>query len=745
MNIGDTFVDPQKRTWTLESELGQGTWGRSFRAKTADGQQCVLKVALQSSDFPTDTPLPEGLVRTCREAAREQIALLEKSEHPFLPRLLGSFTTSAGSPALMLAHYDTLERRIAAGAGLAGTCNLLARLAHALGSARFVHGNLRPSNILVNERGEPVVSDPITPSLFDLFDRLEQLAGSVRWRPPEATNRPRPGWDTWALCQCLYQAALHRDIGSEARPADRGLDKVEIATLKDRALARFKQDRTNPRFQSRMADRLGALLHRGLSLPTEPSPPYRFVDCPALAERLDEVVALVDPHVEDVGRLLPPAESVSGVFRGDKPVDFTVSVGCSAGVTHHEDVICGMKLIDLDEPDQRIPIPEATYKVERHRSGRLRFAFSVPDLPPGRYRLKIAFTVRDAGTEPQVAAGEFEVRPPPGYVPPAPRMDEKAPIVLDRIRNSALPEADPDFAPSASRSPTSPGSSGPRIHATFGTDASELDEDDLASDPDSSPDAFEHGRLGFPTQGTQGTSPSDPGSEPGAEIIEGLFPRPIAPPTDQPDTSIPVEVQHVPTEAIQPPPMAEPIQLPRQAIGQAGPSSWGGPSTAGTGAVPSMGYAPSSPGALGNFPAGGAQSVPTGGGLNMPSISIGQGPTASPSIGAPTPGLRPPQAAAPTPPAAAPAPPAPDPAGNWFSGHVDDFGLEGDGLLPGIHGEGEELPDWNPERLGDKLRSIPGFDTFFEWMQRDAYTAFVAAAAGSFLLLLVMMALLKAI
>ena len=47
--------------------------------------------------------------------------------------------------------------------------------------------------------------------------------------------------------------------------------------------------------------------------------------------------------------------------------------------------------------------------------------------------------------------------------------------------------------------------------------------------------------------------------------------------------------------------------------------------------------------------------------------------------------------------------------------------------------------------LGDKLRSIPGFDLVMEWMQRDSYTAFVVAAAGSFVLLLVMMALLKAI
>ena len=98
----------------------------------------------------------------------------------------------------------------------------------------------------------------------------------------------------------------------------------------------------------------------------------------------------------------------------------------------------------------------------------------------------------------------------------------------------------------------------------------------------------------------------------------------------------------------------------------------------------------------------------------------------------------------------APAPPAPtvppaEPDSRWFTGQLDQFGLEGDGLLPGLHEDGDELPDWRGNRLGDTLRSIPGVDSLISWMQRDSYTAFVAAAAGSFVVLLVMMALIKAL
>src|SRR5690606_26110194 len=129
-----------------------------------------------------------------------------------------------------------------------------------------------------NDRGEPVLTDLVTPAAARLLERLEGLAqGRTSWRPPEG-GKPSGGWDTWALCQVLWQSAMTREAEATQRldlPVD-GLDKVALATLKDRALGRLGHERTNPRFRARLADRLAAVLNRGLSRFSEPSPPYRF-------------------------------------------------------------------------------------------------------------------------------------------------------------------------------------------------------------------------------------------------------------------------------------------------------------------------------------------------------------------------------------------------------------------------------------------------------------------------------------
>ena len=101
--------------------------------------------------------------------------------------------------------------------------------------------------------------------------------------------------------------------------------------------------------------------------------------------------------------------------------------------------------------------------------------------------------------------------------------------------------------------------------------------------------------------------------------------------------------------------------------------------------------------------------------------------------------------------AAAPPPPVTEaPELSWASlnaalgGSDDHFAIEADRLLPGAQREGSDLPFWDESGFGAKARSIPGFDQILTLVRRDSYTAFVAAAALSFVLLLVMMALLKA-
>jgi len=235
----------------------------------------------------------------------------------------------------------------------------------------------------------------------------------------------------------------------------KGLSKIQLATLRDRALARLKAEGANPRFVNRVAERLGSLLNRGISAEVEPSPPYRFQAAAELRPRVAELAALVHPQVESVGKLLLSAEAKETVFLGGETVAFSVTIGATDGVTDHEHVACGVQIHDLDaEEENRVPVPEARYTVQTHPSGRMRFGFDIPDLPPGRYRARVAFAVKDSGDEPKTAEGEFEVRPPPGYVPPPEDIPASTPqpIAFDERRRAR--ERDAEEVPAADAFPT---------------------------------------------------------------------------------------------------------------------------------------------------------------------------------------------------------------------------------------------------------------------------------------------------
>lgn len=478
MRSGDTFTDGQGRTWSVGEMLGRGAWGMSFAVRDGTGRELVAKVALTAVDFPQDTSLPKGLVDACREQLDEQLAWY-RSAAAWLPRVESVVKLPTGGAAILTPRYaGTLKRRLSSGITIRDTVNLLLRTCKVLeDSGGRVHGNLRPSNILVNERGEPVLTDWATPAGHAHLRRLSELAPDRDdWRPPEAQDgEPRPTWDTWSMCLVLWRACMATPPKGDTRREERvapprdGLDKVEIAALRDRVVSRLKEEGGNPRFAPRVAERLGTLLNRGLSREHEPSPPYRFDGPAALRARLEEIAELLDPHVESVGRVLLSNAAKNDTFQGGEPVQFSVTVAASAGVQGHEDIATGVQIRDLDaDGDGRVPATDTRYTVKAHPSGRLRFDFTLPDLAPGRYRANIAFTIKDGGHEPLVASGDFEVRPPPGYVPPAeepPSGPVPIPLPARRVAEPpaeervAAPVADADVFP-LPIAPSAPGERG---------------------------------------------------------------------------------------------------------------------------------------------------------------------------------------------------------------------------------------------------------------------------------------------
>ncbi len=501
MNPGETFTDLDGRSWTVDRSLGTGTWSQSLLVRSRDGDDAVARLPLSEVDI--GGPDAAARAAACSERC-QQLATLLEAEPPWGPRLIGRATATDGRPLLLVRRYpSTLASRLDAGAPLTEVLHIVQRVGSLLRESGRVHGALNGRNILLDEAGRLVVDDLWTPAA------ARCRVAHDGFRPPEAAAAPEAGWDTWALCALLYRCALsgvpaaNGRRPSPVRIPDAGLDKVAIATLKDRALSRLAAERSNPRFRGRLAERLGAMLNRGLSQQATPSPPYRFLSMSAFLERLSEVVALVEPRVDEVGRILLPQGARDAVFQGGEAVSFAVTVATSTVVDTREDLVCGVALYDLDaDGEMRVPVPEARYETRKHPSGRLRFAFTLPGVAPGRYRVRVAFTVRDSGHQPTTAQGEFEIRPPPGWVPPA---EEVAPAPL------AFPGSTPPSGP-AEPAAEVPAEGPP---STYSGEDAEAPQAEVVA-------------LPSPVSPPASTAPVSP------------LPRPVSPPATRPE---PVEVE----------------------------------------------------------------------------------------------------------------------------------------------------------------------------------------------------------
>ena len=425
MKTGDTVTDRHGRNYQVATLLGRGLWGKSYVARRDDGLDVVVKAPLGVADLPAERPDRDRLVQACREILLEQAQFLEREAYPFLPRLEATGSTDEDEPLLMLHRYrSTFDHKVRGSAPLSESLDVVLQvLAHcrSLEDGPRFHGALHPENILLSERGEVFLSDIVTPTYRHWLPRLLAVSGHDPHRlPPEirdATGEPPFAVvaDTFAVGLLLWRAAIGED--AKAAPSD-GFDKAALVELKDRIRARLKEEPSNPRFHTRMADRYAAVVNRAVSRQTTPSPPYRFNRLDEMLRRVEELQALVRPRVASVGRLvLPDRAPGENAFSSEEDVRFSATVGCSSGVDSHEEIGVGIAFLDCDSGDRLRDVP-CRYDVDRHPSGRYRFAFRAEALPPGQYTVRLAFAVRDSGHDPETAEGEILVRAAPGYVPP---------------------------------------------------------------------------------------------------------------------------------------------------------------------------------------------------------------------------------------------------------------------------------------------------------------------------------------
>lgn len=476
MKTGDVVRDPNGQAYQVGPVLGRGLWGKSYAVRVGDGgEELVLKAPLTRQDFRGEVPASDELLNACREALVEQGRVLEQAAVPFLPRLHARFTTTAGVPVLVMPRYaSTLDQRMSRGVGLA---EVLSTLLQALEQVRQLpggsglHGNLKPSNILLNERGDVFLADLVTPAWAKFAGRLHAIANEpVPYLPPEligslAEASFTPCADTYAAGMILCRTVLTARDGDDPAPPElpvKGLDKAALLDLKDRVRTRMKEEDSNPRFHVRLAERVAALLNRALSYETSPSPPYRFNRIEDLIPRMEEVQALIRPQITAVGKALLSRPPAVDTFETGEEITFSVSVGASLGVEAHEEISCGIAV--FDQAGERLRDLETAYTVDRHPSGRFRFLFRLPELTPGGFLCRVAFAIRDSGHPPSTTEVGFTVQAAPGYVPPetppAPdpgalpfRREDDADTALARVDDAGDPSP---IAPSGPPAPPPP-------------------------------------------------------------------------------------------------------------------------------------------------------------------------------------------------------------------------------------------------------------------------------------------------
>lgn len=444
MKTGEQISDDHGQTWTVDVPLGRGVWSRTWALRGSGGAVAVLKVPLRREDF-SEAPDSAALEQAASEVY-EALATLYWAEDdqrtnaaqpagpqpPATPALAVRIGTVAGGQGFLFPRYASdLETRLQAGMSLGDVVGVLSELAGKLARAR-VHGNLRPTNILLDPDRGLALADPRPATAGRAWQMLERaLPARTSYLPAEASGdavlSTDAGWDTWALCQILHRATLASPSSDDPRRGPvvesprGGLSRVALATLKDAAAARLKTEDANRRFASRATEKLGSLLGRGLSAEHDPSPPYRFRSASELQARLIEVADLIRPGVVSVSKPVLSQTARDGVFDAGQPIEFAVNISTTAGVTGQDDIATGVQLRDLDGPEHaRVRVPNARFSVKQYPSGRWRFTFTLPDVPPGRYQLRAAFLVKGGDADALVSEGNFQVRPVAGYVPPAP-------------------------------------------------------------------------------------------------------------------------------------------------------------------------------------------------------------------------------------------------------------------------------------------------------------------------------------
>ncbi|MDV5147865.1 protein kinase [Streptomyces sp. SBC-4] len=204
--------------WTVERPLGAGAFGSVYAARRSTGGRSDLPTRAALKFLPTGTHTPRQL-RHLRDLADREVDLLRRLRSPRLIRLYETLTVDDpahpeldGATVLVLEEAERpLQSLLTESAApppsgpalLVQICEGL----HQLHTAGWVHGDLKPGNVLLMKDGTVRLGDFSTASELEGSHAYAAGFATPDYTPPELLwsevgdrgTRIRPSADVWAF------------------------------------------------------------------------------------------------------------------------------------------------------------------------------------------------------------------------------------------------------------------------------------------------------------------------------------------------------------------------------------------------------------------------------------------------------------------------------------------------------------------------------------------------------------------
>jgi serine/threonine-protein kinase len=214
---GDPLVGTHFGDYAVDSLLGVGGMGKVYRATAPDGTAVALK--LVKEDYARDETFRRRFYREARIAQMVKhpnvVPVVDTGEHQGLPFMAQRFISGKSDPNKGESLDDKLKRDGPLDVATSvQVCTDVASGLEALWAAGMVHRDVKPANILLDERGQAYITDfgLAKDTQGSLLTLPGQALGSMDYMSPEQI-RGEPvsaASDIYALGCVMYECMVGR-------------------------------------------------------------------------------------------------------------------------------------------------------------------------------------------------------------------------------------------------------------------------------------------------------------------------------------------------------------------------------------------------------------------------------------------------------------------------------------------------------------------------------------------------------